>query len=115
MTGAPKLRTMSLLDELERAPRGIYSGAIGWLADNGQVDLSIAIRTIVCSGGHLTMGTGGAIVALSDPIAEFEETLVKARAQIAAIVAAQRGAPSPEVVEDILQDLRARGESEFCG
>jgi para-aminobenzoate synthetase len=118
MTGAPKLRTMSLLDELERAPRGIYSGAIGYLSAGGAADLSIAIRTIVARGRHLSLGTGGAIVALSDGDAEFEETLLKARAQVAAIVALLqddregRGL-SPERVDAILNQLRRTGEASF--
>jgi para-aminobenzoate synthetase len=113
MTGAPKMRTMSLLDELERAPRGIYSGGIGYLSAGGAADLSIAIRTIVASGNHLSLGTGGAIVALSERDAEFEETLLKARAQVAAIVAVLNGNQESSSVEGILHHLRIQGEANW--
>ncbi|GAB3501141.1 aminodeoxychorismate synthase component I [Amycolatopsis cihanbeyliensis] len=77
MTGAPKLRTMELIDELEGGPRGVYSGALGWFSLTGACDLSIVIRTITMNGPDATFGTGGAILALSDPEEEWEETRVK--------------------------------------
>ena len=93
MTGAPKLRTMSIIDRLERRARGPYSGAIGFLSYGDRMDLSIVIRTIVMSGSRATVASGGGIVALSDPRSEFEEMVLKAKAPLRALATASGGDP----------------------
>jgi para-aminobenzoate synthetase len=87
MTGAPKLRTMQIIDRLEAGPRGFYSGALGWFGLSGAADLSIVIRTLTAMKGGVSFGVGGAIIALSDAEDEFEETVVKSRAMVTALLA----------------------------
>ncbi|NEA18267.1 aminodeoxychorismate synthase component I [Streptomyces halstedii] len=84
MTGAPKLRSMEILAVLEEEPRGVYSGVLGWVSLDGRADLSVVIRTLVLESNAATFGVGGAITLLSDPEAEYDETLVKAAAPKAA-------------------------------
>jgi aminodeoxychorismate synthase component I len=82
MTGAPKIATMELLDALEWSARGVYSGALGYLTLDGRADLSVVIRTAVLTPDGTVVGAGGAIVLDSDPVAEYDEMVLKATATI---------------------------------
>ena len=92
LSGAPKVRAMEIIDELEPTSRGIYGGAVGYLGWDGNMDMAIAIRTAVIKDGKIHVQAGGGIVADSDPQAEWEETMNKAKAMMKA--AAQAGASS---------------------
>ena len=85
MTGAPKIEAMKIIAALEPVKRGIFSGSIGYIGDDGRLDLNIVIRTLIRAGRELFFHTGGAIVADSDPEEEYRETLDKAAGLVAAI------------------------------
>ncbi len=120
MTGAPKVRTMEIIDELEGGPRGVYSGAIGFVGLNGTIDLNIVIRTIVAGPLGLSIGSGGAITYLSDAHAEHEEMMLKAHPPMRAIAYACTGDEDGWTLVEPL-DLEAgcraseRGRAEECG
>jgi para-aminobenzoate synthetase component 1 len=82
ITGAPKVRAMEIIDELEPTKRSVYTGSIGYLSFNGDLDLNIAIRTFLVKGRKAYFQVGGAVTYDSDPEAEYQETLDKARALV---------------------------------
>jgi anthranilate synthase component 1 len=90
VSGAPKIRAMQIISELEPQKRGLYAGAIGYFGYNGNLDTCIVIRTIVMKGRKVFINTGAGIVADSDPAAEYQETLNKARAMLRAIELAEQ-------------------------
>jgi anthranilate/para-aminobenzoate synthase component I len=85
VTGAPKIRAMQIIEELEPVRRGPYCGVIGYLASDGTIEFSLAIRTMIVKNNLVHIPVGGGIVTDSNPAAEYEETLVKARAMFAAL------------------------------
>ncbi|KRC53208.1 MULTISPECIES: anthranilate synthase component I family protein [unclassified Nocardioides] len=85
MTGAPKLRTMEIIEEVEGTPRGAYSGAFGWVSGDGRADLGVVIRTLVTAGDDYLLGTGGGITVASDVVEEYAETGWKAARLLAAV------------------------------
>jgi len=91
VSGAPKVRAMQIIHELEGQPRGLYAGAVGYLDFAGNLDFCIAIRTVIMSGGRAHVQAGAGIVIDSNPTAEYEETRDKARALLRALEIAQQG------------------------
>ena len=89
ITGAPKIRAMEILEGLEPVRRGPYTGAIGWIGPDGAMQTSIVIRTFVADGRRLTLHVGGGITWKSDPAAEWDETVTKARGPLGAIGAVE--------------------------
>ena len=85
LSGAPKVRAMELIAELEKSPRGIYGGAAGYFSLTGDMDMAIVIRTLVKEGSRITMRSGAGIVADSDPGREYNETINKAKAVFEAV------------------------------
>jgi anthranilate synthase component 1 len=91
LSGAPKVRAMEIIDELEPLKREIYGGAVGYFSFSGNMDLAIAIRTLVVKDGKIHLQAGAGIVADSDPAAEWQETVNKAMAVMRAIETAEKG------------------------
>ncbi len=91
LSGAPKVRAMEIIDELEPVRREIYGGAVGYFSFSGNMDLAIAIRTLVVKDGRIHLQAGAGIVADSDPAVEWQETVNKAMAVIKAIETAEKG------------------------
>jgi anthranilate synthase component 1 len=91
LSGAPKVRAMQIIDELEPVRREIYGGAVGYFSFSGNMDLAITIRTLVIKDGMVHLQAGGGVVADSDPAAEWQETVNKAMAARRAIEIAEKG------------------------
>jgi len=91
LSGAPKIRALEILDELEPVKRGVYGGAVGYLGWQGNMDTAIAIRTAVIKGGEIHIQAGAGVVADSVPQMEWEETLNKGRAVFRAVAMAEKG------------------------
>jgi anthranilate synthase component 1 len=91
LSGAPKVRAMEIIDELEPSRREIYGGAVGYFSYSGNMDLAIAIRTLVIRDGRIHLQAGAGIVADSDPASEYQETVNKALAVVKAIEAVEKG------------------------
>lgn len=91
LSGAPKVRAMEIIEELEPVRREIYGGAVGYFSFSGNMDMAIAIRTLVVKGGRVYLQAGAGIVADSDPAAEYQETVNKARAVVKAVEMAEQG------------------------
>ena len=87
MTGAPKMRAVEIIGELEQGKRGVYSGVAGYLGDNGSADFGMVIRSLIFDDGRITLGVGGGITIDSDPAAELAETKLKAKALLGALKA----------------------------
>jgi anthranilate synthase component 1 len=91
LSGSPKIRAMEIIDELEPCRREIYGGAVGYFSFSGNMDMAIAIRTLIIDGDRIFLQAGAGIVADSDPAAEYQETISKAMGVQRAIEMAQRG------------------------
>jgi anthranilate synthase component 1 len=89
VSGAPKIRAMEIIDELETVRRGVYAGAVGYFSYTGNTDTAIALRTLLIKNNRVYIQAGGGVVADSDPGAEFEESVNKARAMVRALQAAR--------------------------
>jgi anthranilate/para-aminobenzoate synthase component I len=94
MTGAPKERTMAIIDAVECGARGVYSGTLGWFGVDGRAELSVVIRTLVHHGDHYRLGTGGGITVYSDPASEYAETQWKSEPLIRAVARASSASRS---------------------
>jgi anthranilate synthase component 1 len=93
VSGAPKIRAMQIIEELEKVRRGPYAGAVGYFSFSGNMDTCITIRSVLIKGGRASVQAGAGIVADSQPEKEYEETLNKAQAIFKSIRLAEEGLP----------------------
>jgi anthranilate synthase component 1 len=91
LSGAPKVRAMEIIEELEPCQRGIYGGAVGYIGFDGRMDMCIAIRTAIATGGFIHLQAGAGIVAASDPKKEYQETIYKLRALFKSLILLGKG------------------------
>ena len=103
ITGAPKIRTMEIIDQLEWEARGVYTGSIGYFSLGGTAEFNIAIRTMVHKNNNISFGVGGAVIELSDPDAEFREILVKAFPMIQAVIKTSN--PNSKASDFLIDDM----------
>ena len=108
VSGAPKIRAMQIIHELENSPRGPYAGATGYIATSGAMDTCITLRTLVMRGQEISLQAGAGIVADSDPDGEYQETLNKARALAQAVALAEGEKDAPILIEGADYDRRDR-------
>ena len=112
LSGAPKVRAMEIIQELEPVKRGVYSGAVGYLSWNGNMDTAIAIRTAVVKNGILNVQAGAGIVYDSDPESEWQETHSKARAIFSAVSMAEAGLDTRPAMFDELSSVNVPADQE---
>lgn len=112
LSGAPKVRAMEIIQELEPVKRGVYSGAVGYLSWNGNMDTAIAIRTAVIKNRQLNVQAGAGIVYDSDPESEWQETHSKARAIFRAVTMAQAGMDTRPAMFDELDEVSENSSDE---
>ena len=101
LSGAPKIRAMEIIDELEPDERGLYGGAVGYVSYGGNMDLAIAIRTLVTVGDTVYIQAGAGVVADSDPMSEWQETVNKARGAMRAVAMAKTAHVVPLDANDL--------------